>query len=169
MSKITSKNLTYDSTLPPFLSRLYASTSSDDHQKNKVVRPCKARDLDQEAENDPVYFDEETRHTLTKKEWESKELRIEKLHEEKTEMEVNTVALGEEKTVVEMSRNTMKHGMRKKRLIGKVIEPQDDENYLEKTTPTNVGNKNLVNNTIAKPITHGKMKHGKKIKLSFDE
>jgi hypothetical protein len=74
MSKITPKNLSYDSTLPPFLARLQSqNTSRDGRQEFSVARPKKARDLDAEKEDEPVVFDETTGETLSKDEWEDRE------------------------------------------------------------------------------------------------
>ncbi|RKF65950.1 hypothetical protein OnM2_001029 [Erysiphe neolycopersici] len=166
MSKINSRNLTYDNTLPPFLAQLYATTSTDEHQKTKVIRPQKARDLDAEAEDEPVYFDEETRHTLTKKEWELKEVEEEKSQED-VKNEKDKVAQNGTENSVEINRNTMIHGMRKKRLIGKVVGlDEDDENHQEVTQSSNAINGNLKTNQSNKG---SRAKHGKKIKLSFDE
>ncbi|POS88043.1 hypothetical protein EPUL_000308 [Erysiphe pulchra] len=166
MSKITSKNLTYDNTLPPFLARLHATTSTDDHRKNKVIRPLKARDLDLEAEDEPVYFDEETRHTLTKKEWELKELEDEQSQEENVKSKTDKVQQKGTNNSVDLKRNNMIHGMRKKRLIGKVVGLEEDESHQEIMQPSNAIHGNL---KTCQPNKGSKAKHGKKIKLSFDE
>jgi hypothetical protein len=75
MSKITPKNLSYDTTLPPFLARLQAANTSSREGRHEfhIARPKKARNEDAEAEDEPVYFDEGTGETLSKKEWEEKE------------------------------------------------------------------------------------------------
>src|SRR6266700_4140767 len=66
MSKITPKNLHYDDTPPPFLARFRANNASrDGREEYHVVRPKKARNAEEEAEDEPVYFDEGTGETLT--------------------------------------------------------------------------------------------------------
>ena len=58
MSKITPKNLHYDTTLPPFLARLQASHSArDDRHEFDVARPRKKRDANEEREDEPVYVE----------------------------------------------------------------------------------------------------------------
>ena len=71
-TKITPKNLSYDSTLPPFLARLQAanSNSSDGRQEFQVARPKKLWNAQEEEEDEPVYFDEASGETLTRREWE---------------------------------------------------------------------------------------------------
>lgn len=165
MSKITSKNLTYDNTLPPFLARLHATTSTDEHLKTKVIRPHKARNLDAEAEDEPVYFDEETRHTLSKKEWELKE------SEEKSQKEdvINKTQEVDQKSTdnpVKIKRNTLIHGMRKKRLIGKVVGLDEDENNQEVIQSSN---RIKANPKTSQPNGGSRAKQRKKVKLSFDE
>lgn len=74
MSKITPKNLSYDTTLPPFLARLQnQNTNQDGRQDFHAARPKKPRDLEAEKEDEPVFFDESTGETLTKSEWEERE------------------------------------------------------------------------------------------------
>ncbi|RDW94644.1 hypothetical protein BP5796_00407 [Coleophoma crateriformis] len=74
MSKITPKNLSYDTSLPPFLQRMQAASSSrDGRHEFSVARPKRARNEDEEREDEPVYFDEESGETLTKGEWEARE------------------------------------------------------------------------------------------------
>ncbi|KAI9051440.1 hypothetical protein LZ554_004486 [Drepanopeziza brunnea f. sp. 'monogermtubi'] len=74
MSKITSKNLHYDDTLPPFLARLRANNDAGDgRHEYTVARPKKTRTAEDEAEDEPVYFDEGSGETLTKSEWEARE------------------------------------------------------------------------------------------------
>ena len=74
MSKITSKNLHYDDSLPPFLARLRANNNAGDgRHEYTVARPKKARTAEDEAEDEPVYFDEGSGETLTKSEWEARE------------------------------------------------------------------------------------------------
>ncbi|TVY81702.1 hypothetical protein LSUE1_G003838, partial [Lachnellula suecica] len=71
MSKITPKSLSYDATLPPFLARLQSSNNGP--STFQAARPSKPRTAEDEAEDEPVYFNEESGETLTKKEWEDKD------------------------------------------------------------------------------------------------
>lgn len=74
MSKITPKNLHYDTTLPPFLARLQAqNTNQDGRQDFHAQRAKKPRDEEADREDEPVYFDEASAETLTKGEWEERE------------------------------------------------------------------------------------------------
>jgi hypothetical protein len=63
--KINPKNLSYDSSLPPFLQRLHNSstsngTSLDGRHERAIARPKRARDSDADKEDQPVFVDEET-------------------------------------------------------------------------------------------------------------
>src|ERR1700712_2994089 len=123
MSKITPKNLQYDSTLTPFLARLQQNNSnSDGRHEYTVARPKKARNAEDEAEDEPVYFNEETGETLTKSQWEEKESEGEKNDtEERKEDEPGlskaTKVEGESKEKERLAAI----GGSKKRKVGKVI------------------------------------------------
>jgi hypothetical protein len=65
MSKITPKNLSYDSTLPPFLARLRANPSNPDgsardadRHEFSVARPKRERRPEELEEEEPTYVDE---------------------------------------------------------------------------------------------------------------
>lgn len=64
--KITPKNLSYDTTLPPFLQKLQNNydrgvEGRDGRHENALlrVRPKRARNAEEEEEDEPVYVDEE--------------------------------------------------------------------------------------------------------------
>ncbi|KAI1858276.1 uncharacterized protein JN550_012807 [Neoarthrinium moseri] len=61
--KITSKNLSYDQSLPPFLARLRGQQTSDAHTPDPILaahrRPGRVRSASEEAEDEPVVVDEE--------------------------------------------------------------------------------------------------------------
>ncbi|KAL3423819.1 hypothetical protein PVAG01_05566 [Phlyctema vagabunda] len=85
MSKITPKNLSYDTSLPPFLQRMQAAnaaSSRDGRHEFSIARPKRARDPDDERDDEPVYFDAQSGDTLTKGEWEARELEKEKAEQE---------------------------------------------------------------------------------------
>jgi hypothetical protein len=70
--KITPKNLSYTTTLPPFLQRLHNTASNsplDGRHEFTIARPKRARDPNADDEDEPAYVDEETNHTLSKEEY----------------------------------------------------------------------------------------------------
>ena len=161
MSKITPKNLHYDDTLPPFLARLRAGQSTDGRHEYTVARPKKARNAEDEAEDEPVYFDEGTGETLTKSEWEAKEA-------EEGKQEEHAVANGkkeggiEAKEAKESKEKLAEIGSSKKRKAGKVVGAYDETEEPETKKPAP--------KTEGKKAEKGKAaKKGKKIKLSFGD
>lgn len=59
MSKITPKNLSYDSTLPPFLQRMQAAQGHNDGRHERAIaRPKRARTQADEDDDAPTYVDE---------------------------------------------------------------------------------------------------------------
>jgi len=175
MSKITPKNLQYNSDLPPFLARLHANnTSRDGRQEFSVARPKKARTAEDEAEDEPVYFDEQTGDSLTKSEWEERE-GIESGEKSET---VDVPKDGEEKVGGELQEERTEKekeklaaiGASKKRKAGKVIGAEDEEAESKGDSgPAGVGG-NEVRKPEATKLEKGKSaKKGKKIKLSFGD
>ncbi|PBP27438.1 hypothetical protein BUE80_DR001750 [Diplocarpon rosae] len=157
MSKITSKNLHYDDSLPPFLARLRANNAGDGRHEYTVARPKKARTAEDEAEDEPVYFDEGSGETLTKSEWEAREAGRDEAEGEKTED-------GEDKGGKE---KIAAIGGGKKRKAGKVVgRDAADESVPSKKVAT----AKTSSTTDKKDIEKGKVaKKAKKIKLSFGE
>ncbi|KAJ5050610.1 uncharacterized protein L3040_002486 [Drepanopeziza brunnea f. sp. 'multigermtubi'] len=175
MSKITSKNLHYDDTLPPFLARLHANNDAGDgRHEYTVARPKKTRTAEDEAEDEPVYFDEGSGETLTKSEWEAREAGedVERYVEGSIEAGkkggLGKADIGKEKIAG--------IGGGKKRKAGKVVgaEDEDDEDgdgyapekfYAEKKDATAKTPSTSTKKTEkAKPG-----KKAKKIKLSFGD
>ncbi|KAF8866879.1 hypothetical protein BDZ45DRAFT_177032 [Acephala macrosclerotiorum] len=163
MSKITPKNLSYDSTLPPFLARLQANNSSrDDRHEFAIARPKKARNPEDDAEDEPVYFDEESGETLTKSEWESREAGKEETDIKEGSEDATSKEKDGSKETQEKKEKVAGIGVGKKRKVGKVVggEEGDDAAPGEKKAPkqeTKKGEK-------------GKSgKKAKKIKLSFGD
>lgn len=163
MSKITPKNLHYDDSLPPFLARLRAAQStSDSRSEYHAARPKKPRNPDEEAEDEPVYFAEESGETLSKAEWEAKDA-------EKEETDVVGEGEGVEgKVGEEGGKEKVKEaaiGVSKKRKAGKVVGGEEEEEEVKgesakKSVPKGEGKK----------VEKGKStKKGKKIKLSFGD
>lgn len=168
MSKITPKNLSYDSTLPPFLARLQESNaSSDGRHEFQAARPKKARTAEDEAEDEPVYFDEGSGETLTKSEWEDREAKEEGEEEgavgREDEGKKIEVEGGKEKAVVVAA-----IGAGKKRKVGRIVggDEDEEENIKHSTEPkvSKAGEGKKVDAAKSK----GKKK-GKKIKLSFGD
>lgn len=59
MSKIKPKDLQYDTTLPPFLQRLKAGQpDSDGRHERAIARPKRARNPEDDEEDEPTYVDE---------------------------------------------------------------------------------------------------------------
>lgn len=165
MSKITSKNLHYDDSLPPFLARLKANNAaSDGRHEYTVARPKKARTAEDEAEDEPVYFDERSGETLTKSEWEAREAGFEEGKEgEKADGEESAVKAelgkeGKEKVAA--------IGGGKKRKAGKVVGGDEED----EATPLKKAVMETKASIPGKKTEKGKgVKKGKKIKLSFGD
>ena len=159
MSKITPKNLQYDSTLPPFLARIQANnTSRDGRHEFSIARPKRARNAEDDAEDEPVYFDEGTGETLTKGEWEQRE-KV-NVGDEEVGVEKDGMRSTGERKDVEGKEGVEKIaaiGGSRKRKGGKVIGGEDEE-----------GSVVLKDKKDSK--AEGKApKKGKKIKLSFGD
>lgn len=169
MSKITPKNLHYDSSLPPFLARLQANNNSNDGRHEfSIARPKKARNVDEEAENEPVYFNEESGETLTKSEWEAREA-------EDAEEEVGEAERSESKVAIksEGKEKVAAIGASKKRKAGKVVGAEDDDvktvEMKPKKSSSAAGESKAVKPEGKKGDKPKPGKKAKKIKLSFDD
>lgn len=164
MSKITPKNLHYDTTLPPFLARLQASHSArDDRHEFDVARPRKKRDADEEREDEPVYVDGDTGEVVSLEE----KMREGGKKEEKDEGEVKEdgSAEGERRMRENMA---VIGGVRKKRKVGRVIGGDEggrgEGERREKEDSDGMEGKKKVEKEKGKGV-----KKGKKIKLSFGD
>jgi len=165
MSKITPKNLHYDDTLPPFLARLRANNASrDGREEYHVARPKKARNAEEEAEDEPVYFDEGTGETLTKTEWEAKDAALEaQAGKGEASGDKEGLELEEGKEAKESKEKLAAIGSSKKRKAGKVVGGEDEEVAME-------SEKKPVSKPDGKKVEKGKSaRKGKKIKLSFGD
>ncbi|KUJ21811.1 uncharacterized protein LY89DRAFT_681205 [Mollisia scopiformis] len=164
MSKITSKNLSYDSTLPPFLARLQANNNSrDDRHEFAIARPKKARTAEDEAEDEPVYFNEESGETLTKGEWEAREAgNDEEKADEKDAAHTLSKEDPESLKAGKKEEKVAAIGVGKKRKVGKIVGGEEDDEPIaeEKKAPKREGKK----------VEKGKSaKKAKKVKLSFGD
>ncbi|TVY47943.1 hypothetical protein LOCC1_G002640 [Lachnellula occidentalis] len=178
MSKITPKNLSYDSTLPPFLARLQESNASSDGRNGfQAARPKKVRTAEDEAEDEPVYFDEGSGETLTKGQWEEREAREEGEGEgavgrerEGEKMETEGVR---EKAAVAVAVAAI--GVGKKRKVGRIVGGDEDEEENTKLAASKTSTEQKVSKAgegkkMDAAKSKGKTaKKGKKIKLSFGD
>lgn len=172
MSRITSKNLYYDRKPPPFLARLIDSHAlSDNHHENNSIRPKKLRTADELTEDEPMYFDQETRHTWTKTEWETKHA-----DEEATPLKQCEISKPElpqsPKIPTNEARNISVNGAKKKRKSGRLIDTEKDTVQLASSSTLSsagtAGRIDDIKSSISK--IGGKKGNGsstKKIKLSF--
>ncbi|TGO52128.1 hypothetical protein BCON_0147g00150 [Botryotinia convoluta] len=184
MSKITSKNLSYDSTLPPFLQRLQSNhaSSSDGRHEFTISRPRKPVDEDAERESEPVVFDEVSGETLSKEEWERREKEREEGGVKETQ---EGEGEGEGMDKKENAKMSVGIGGGKKRKVGKVIggvedeknekeeEEEEEKSGNKSSSKKDTGNqkKSESGKTGATSKTNPKAaaKKGKKIKLSFGD
>ncbi|KAF7921768.1 hypothetical protein BELL_0325g00150 [Botrytis elliptica] len=186
MSKITSKNLSYDSTLPPFLQRLqsnHASTSDGRHEFT-ISRPRKPIDEDAERESEPVVFDEVSGETWSKEEWERRE-KERKGEEGEVKENEGGRREGDEMEKKESAKMAVGIGGSKKRKVGKVIggleeeeiemgeekEKSDDQSSSKKDTGTQKKSESgkIGATAASKSKPKAAAKKGKKIKLSFGD
>jgi len=175
-SKITPKNLSYDTSLPPFLQRLRGEFTGpgDGRHERAIARPKRARDADADAEDEPIYVDEETNHTLSKEEYAAlvgngDETAAEPPEQGDSDVKVGDghVADGEVSKAVEKEKLAAIGGGRKRK-VGKIVggTSQEDKES-ENTAPTA---KSEPKDGDGKTIAAAKAKKkGKKIKLSFND
>ena len=163
MSKITPKNLSYDNTLPPFLQRLQANNASlDGRSKFQSARPKKPRSAEEDAEDEPVYFDEGSGETLTKKEWEEKDKAEDAGEDKKAE------SWGGRKDLATEKEKIAAIGVSKKRKAGKVVGGDDEDEKGD--TVAELKKVGKTEKSEGKKVEKGKSaKKGKKIKLSFGD
>ncbi|KFY22651.1 hypothetical protein V493_06441 [Pseudogymnoascus sp. VKM F-4281 (FW-2241)] len=153
--KITSKSLSYDASLPPFLQRLRAENTG---ASTAAPRPKRAPNPDADEEDEPVYVDEEG-GALDDAELRS--LGVTKKGEEKGEEaaeEAKPLALGEsERKEVKIA----EIGTARKRKVGKVVGASEEEGKDGNTVAGAPGKD--------KQAAPQKKKKVKKVKLSFGD
>ncbi|SZF00752.1 unnamed protein product [Blumeria hordei] len=168
--KITSKNLLYNSTLPPFLARLQAE-NSDNSQRHVGVRGRKPPNADEIDENEPVYFDEETNCSLTKTEWEAKQVES-KAEEEELRDPSHLEEDSEPKLNAATGKiNGVAIGISKKRKTGKII-CGDQSDCVKKDLITTKSPRNYLGSHQERGVGDNVPKKGKnckRMKLSFDD
>lgn len=172
--KITSKNLSYDDSLPPFLARLRNQHASSSNEPDPILasrrRAAKPRSASEEAEDGPLVVDEEgvTVSGVTV----GKDGTVTEKQEEQDDGESGSLArVGEAEKGKE--ENVAAIGAGKKRKVGKIVGG-DDENEQEKgsakaTTKNTETTKTKQDDKNKDSSKGGKKKKAKKIKLSFGD
>ncbi|KAI0127275.1 hypothetical protein BJ170DRAFT_624805 [Xylariales sp. AK1849] len=175
--KITSKNLSYDQTLPPFLARLRGQQVSDSQSPDPILaarrRPGRIRSASEDAEDAPIVVDEEGNVVHLK----ADQLGGEDEDEEQQDESINT-AQKEPETKPDTEK-VAGIGAAKKRKIGRVVggsgEDGSNEDIAKAVKATRAMARNGIKEEV-KPITKGdgersnkKVKKVKKVKLSFGD
>jgi Domain of unknown function (DUF4604) len=164
--KITSKNLSYDSTVPPFLAALQAQVSGSAAPESLLAarrRPAKHRSRSEEAEDEPLIVDEKGNEISLQDQAGSGDKK-----DSATGIEP---AKAEDPSKPSKAQETEKLtgiGISKKRKVGKVVgdeaearsKPPADEQFNDRGVAAEDKGKTSKNTIRKKP---------KKIKLSFDE
>lgn len=157
--KLQAKNLTYDTSLPPFLQRLRAlnTSSADGRHERPLARPKRARNADDDAEDEPTYVDEAGVGL------DGAELRSLGLTKGAAGEEEEAAAEEQRTEVGEKERETEKMaaiGAARRRKVGKVVGADEDgDGDAAKAAP-----KDEAQQAAPKP-----KKKAKKVKLSFGD
>lgn len=171
--KITSKNLSYDDSLPPFLARLRNQHASSSAEPDPILasrrRAAKPRSASEEAEDGPLVVDEEGVTVSGVKVGKDGTVTKDQDNEEDGENKSRETGGETEKGKEE---NVAAIGAGKKRKVGKIVggADEDDEGegsaqaaskYMETTKAKKDDKK--------KELSKGGKKKAKKIKLSFGD
>jgi hypothetical protein len=175
--KITPKNLSYDSSLPPFLQRLHDSSTSngaslDGRHERAIARPKRARDADADKEDEPVFVDEETGEVVSAEEF--KALGAGEESEQVGPRGGGEAVVGEngkgetgEKKNKEKEKHAATIGASRKRKVAKVIGWNASEEDT-KTEPS-AGEKKNGQAKNGEAIEKKAKAKGKRVKLSFGD
>lgn len=124
--KITSKNLSYDQSLPPFLARLRGQQAIDAESADPNLaarrRAAKVRSASEEAEDAPVVVDEDGNVVQLK----AGELGDEDAEQQQGKDGADTAAEKKDEPAAEKEK-TAGIGAAKKRKVGKVIGADEDD------------------------------------------
>lgn len=167
--KITSKNLSYDDSLPPFLARLRNQHAASAAEPDPILasrrRAAKPRSASEEAEDGPLVVDEEgvTVSGVT----------VGKdgvVTEEKVDGDDGAGATEEKDTDKGKEEKVAAIGAGRKRKVGKVVGGDDEENKEEgaKAAKKRTETSKTKEDDKSKDLPKGKKK-AKKIKLSFGD
>ncbi|KAI9733167.1 MAG: hypothetical protein M1818_007285 [Claussenomyces sp. TS43310] len=175
--KITSKNLSYNSTLPPFLQRLQSAHSNaglDGRHERAIARPRRARTTQDEEDDTPTYVDEQTGDVLGKEEYAALvggEENIDERKEFGSDQDREASApIGVARADREKQRITG-IGAVQKRKVGKVLGLEEDVEANKDTTDPKARNEadGKAGETVKKAAAAKAKKNVKKIKLSFND
>ena len=182
--RITPRNLSYNSTLPPFLQRLHHTNTTsnlDGRHEFAVARPKRARDVNADEEDEPAYVDERTGEVITKEDYAALVFAEEK---PAGEGDSEGTAEGGEKVVEgDSTEGRVKEEKKKeklaaiggprKRKAGKVIggEESEDEGAGKAVEGKAEGESRPgeMKSASSLGLQKGKKAKGKKIKLSFGD
>lgn len=157
--KVTSKNLSYDSSLPPFLQRLRAQNTDT---PTVAPRPRRAPNPNDDEEDEPTYVDEEGT-TLNAAELRS--LGVKKGDPEEGE-QAALEAKTEEPQPEAKPDASAAIGAARKRKVGKIVGAQEDEEEEGKGKKDTLATAALEKD---KQVPAQKKKKVKKVKLSFGD
>jgi Domain of unknown function (DUF4604) len=169
--KITPKNLSYDSSLPPFLQRLHNSStlngaSLDGRHERAIARPKRARDANADKEDEPVFVDEETGEVVSGEQLKAL-VEGEQAEPGGTEEEL-AAEDGKEETAKEKDKQTATIGASRKRKAAKVIG--GDVSDEDTQAASSAGKEKRGGQAKIGGATEKKAKgKGKKVKLSFGD
>jgi hypothetical protein len=177
--KITSKNLSYDSSLPPFLAKLHVQAASGADSPDPILAARRrprgpGRSASEEAEDAPLVLDEHGNAVALKVDDDGEIVTVE---EDKSEAESARDREGREEAQKKADAQTSaaSFGGSRKRKAGKVVGGGDDEakedadRVKSKTSSAkeaSSGSKEPEDEPMAKAKPK---KKAKKIKLSFDD
>lgn len=171
--KITSKNLSYDDSLPPFLARLRNQHAASSTEPDPILasrrRAAKTRSASEEAEDGPLVVDEEgvTVSGVTV----GKDGTVTEKEIEQDDGESGSVARTGE-TEKGKEENVAAIGAGKKRKVGKIVgggDEDEEEGSTKGTSKDTEKTKTKEDDKNKEPSKGGKKKKAKKIKLSFGD
>lgn len=171
--KITSKNLSYDDSLPPFLARLRNQHASSSAEPDPILasrrRAAKPRSASEEAEDGPLVVDEEgvtvSGVTVGKDGTVTKDQDNEEDGKDKSRNTGGETEKGKAENVAAI-------GAGKKRKVGKIVGGADQDEEGEgnvKAASEDMGTAKTKKDDNKKEASKGGKKKAKKIKLSFGD
>lgn len=174
--KITSKNLSYDDSLPPFLARLRNQHASSSAEPDPILasrrRAAKPRSASEEAEDGPLVVDEEgvtvSGVTVGKDGTVTEHQNEDEGDDDESRSRVGRAG----DTEKAKEENVAAIGAGKKRKIGKIVGGGDDdeeEGSVKASSKDIKTTKSKTNDKSQESSKAGKKKKAKKIKLSFGD
>lgn len=160
--KFKPKDLTYDTTLPPFLARLQAQ-SAGGPASYQSARPKRPRNAEEDAEDEPVVFDEGSGRTLTRGEWEAEEAEREAAEGDGGKMNGEGEGKKEGREGDGMGEGKVAIGGGRKRKVGKVVGGDGDGEDAEGGEKEDMGSRGEMAKTKDKDGEKSVKSAGKKI------